>query len=344
MAAPPSSPAPSDHISRPGADSNPHRFLAARVAGTYLVVGLLWVGLSDLLLAKSGELTSSGLLLAAGKGALFVLLSTGLIFWLCRREAHTAARAMGLLRAVVEGTTDVVFVKDRDGRYLLANPAAIEFLGRPVQDVLGRDDRELFDASGAERLMATDRAIMAGSGSATIEDTLTSAGVCRTYQSTKVPLRDTNGDVIGLIGIARDITEAKRAAQALRESEERFHELADAIPQIVWTAGPDEGVTYMNAWAASYSGRNTALLLEGAWGLDIHPDDRPAALASWTDTVTSGVLQDKELRIRRADGEYRWHICRQVPVKASDGRIVRWYGTCTDIEDLKQSERKEVRP
>ena len=129
-----------------------------------------------------------GLFVAVGKGLVFVLLSSGLVFELCRREYRNSARTMGLLRAIVEGTTDAVFVKDRDGRYQLVNDAATGFMGKPVADVLGRDDRELFGAIEAEQLMANDRAIMAGSEVVTQDETLTSGGVTRTYIATKAPI------------------------------------------------------------------------------------------------------------------------------------------------------------
>jgi PAS domain-containing protein len=102
-------------------ERNPHQNSAARIAVTYLIAGILWIALSDFLLAGFGGLTSTGLLVSLGKGLGFVMLSTGLVFGLCRREYRNMARTMDLLRAVVEGTTDAVFVKDREGRYQLAN-------------------------------------------------------------------------------------------------------------------------------------------------------------------------------------------------------------------------------
>ena len=132
---------------------------------------------------------------------------------LVRRRAERDLQASNeLLRSVTEGITDAVFVKDRAGRYLLCNPATARFLGRSADEVLGRDDTALFTPDGAEQVMARDRRVMGTGTPETEEETLTAAGVTRTYLATKVPYRDKDGNVIGLIGISRDVTEVLRVA------------------------------------------------------------------------------------------------------------------------------------
>jgi two-component system cell cycle sensor histidine kinase/response regulator CckA len=136
-----------------------------------------------------------------------------------RAETRISDRARqestDLLRAIAEWTPDAVFVKDRNGRYLLFNPAASQFVGRNVEDVLGRDDTELFDADGARRVMKRDRRVMATGQIETEEELLTARGVTRTFLATKAPYRDRDGNIIGVIGISRDITDQK-AAEAER--------------------------------------------------------------------------------------------------------------------------------
>ncbi len=190
---------------RPNPQPDPHRWSAARIAGTYLIVGLLWIALSDLSLAESGGLTAIGFRVSASKGSLFVLLSAMLVYWLCRREYRSTLRTMALLRAVVEGTSDAIFVKDRDGKYQLLNTAGAQFLGKPVDEILGHDDRKLFSIAESEHLMASDRDIMARGEVVTLEEKLTSGGVTRTFHATKAPYYDAAGVVAGLIGIGRDI-------------------------------------------------------------------------------------------------------------------------------------------
>ena len=141
------------------------------------------------------------------------------------REGHS------ILRAVTEGTTDAIFVKDLDGRYLMINPAGARLLGQSVEEILGKDDRELLSSESASEIMARDRAIMVEGNTATIEEVATSAGVSRTYLSTKGPYRDEEGAIIGLIGISRDITERMRADEERRDLLEREKELRAAADE-----------------------------------------------------------------------------------------------------------------
>ena len=309
-----------------------------RIAGLYASFGLVWIWLSDWLLIWFGYTESYPLLASAIKGTVFVAITAMLLYWLVKREIAVAQRSETLLRAVVEGTTDAVFVKDCDGRYLLANEAAARFMGRPVDEVLGRDDSELFGIADAERLIANDRATMASGKVVDHEETITSAGAKRTYHATKAPFRDASGAVTGLIGISRDISERKSIEDALRISEEQYRELANAIPQIVWTASPDGAVTHLNSKAVEYAGVAAADLIGWSWQCVIHPEDISDALSEWSLAIRDGVPRAFEMRIRRADGEYRWHICRQLPLRNTVGQIESWVGTCTDIDDLSRIE------
>lgn len=443
---------------------------AARITGVYVAFALLWIWLSDRALVWLGYVDDQGFLAAVSKGTAFVAVTAVLLFWLVRREVAAVLGSERLLRAVIEGTTDAVYVKGFDGRYLLVNAAAARFIGRPVAEVLGRDDRELFDAMSAERLAVSNRAVMVGGEVVTTEETLTTAGGSRIFHATKAPLRDASGRVIGLVGISRDVTDIRRAAErALRDaafheavirtagdgicachavpefpfvrmtlwnarmtdltgytfeeinrlgwyqsmypdpvvrerakarmeamrdkdnlqgeeweitrkdgerrvvaistscvdhvpgettvvaffrdvtdrrraddalwaSEQRFRELGDAIPQIVWAAGPDGGLTFLNAKVAEYSGVSADALKGWSWGAIIHPDDLPHTVTIWKEILTSGVPQDVEFRIRRADGAYRWHVTRESPARDATGAVTGWYGTCTDIEDRKRAE------
>jgi PAS domain S-box-containing protein len=107
-----------------------------------------------------------------------------------RRVEEEMQRTAGLLRAVADGTTDAVFVKDKSGKYLLFNEAAARFVGKPVAEVLGKDDTELFDPDSARRVMEGDRQVMGSGRAETFEEEATAAGVTRTFQSTKAPYRD----------------------------------------------------------------------------------------------------------------------------------------------------------
>jgi PAS domain S-box-containing protein len=128
-----------------------------------------------------------------------------------------------MLQAITEGTTDAIFVKDRQGRYLMLNSAGARLTGKSVGELLGKDDTALFSPDTAKSIMEGDQRVMASGEIQTYEDVGTAAGVTRTFLSTKGPYRDQQGNVIGLIGISRDITERKRA-------EEKFRNLLESAP------------------------------------------------------------------------------------------------------------------
>jgi PAS domain S-box-containing protein len=157
-----------------------------------------------------------------------------------RRQAEDELqRHLQILRAVMEGTTDAVFVKDLDGRYLMINEAGARLVGKTVAEILGKDDRELFSPETARQVMEGDRKTMASGRTLTYEEVGTAAGVTRTYLSTKGPYRDGEGKVVGLIGISRDISERKRAEEAMQRSEARVRAVLEAVPDPMFRIARD---------------------------------------------------------------------------------------------------------
>ncbi|MEQ8660266.1 MAG: PAS domain-containing protein, partial [Gammaproteobacteria bacterium] len=171
---------------------------------------------------------------AIGTVALLVfLLALGVVSVLLQRRAlgdsarararqQRELRGLRLLNALAEASPDVIFAKDREGRYLLFNPAAGRLTGKVPEAMLGRDDRELFPPQEAATLRANDVDIMRENRVETREETLTTALGRITFSATKGPLRDDHGNVIGLFGISRDITERRCAEQALAASRDRL--------------------------------------------------------------------------------------------------------------------------
>nr|WP_307727345.1 EAL domain-containing protein [Telluria mixta] len=125
------------------------------------------------------------------------------------------------------------------------------------------------------------------------------------------------------------------AAQALLQSEQRFHQLADAMPQIVWTADPDGAIDYANSWVHTYTGLVDKINAEN-WVTILHPDDVAPTLRIWKASLASGAIFETEYRVfRSADGSYRWHQARAIPIRDEHGTIVKWYGTTTDNHDTR---------
>jgi PAS domain S-box-containing protein len=276
-----------------------------RIAGIYLLFSLIWIWGSDLALIRAGVQGEPGFWAGALKGSAFVFLSAGILYLLIGREVRALTRALDLLRAVADGTTDAVFVKDRDGKYLLFNEAAARFVGKPVAEVLGKDDTELFDAPSAALVMARDREVMESGRVGTHEEALTAAGVTRVYMATKAPYRDASGRVMGLVGISRDVTDRKLAESALRTSEERYRALVELAPDAIVTVR-DGRIVFANAAAARITAAPSAAALVGVPVNDhIHPDDLSASAGRQEKILQRGeFVPPHEMRVRRLDGAY----------------------------------------
>ena len=119
--------------------------------------------------------------------------------------------------------------------------------------------------------------------------------------------------------------------------------VAETIPHIVWVAHPDGGLVYLNRHGLDYAGVDLAGLAGSGWHELVHPDDLTRVRDAWGRAVGTGRPHTVEYRLRRHDGEYRWHLVQGLPLKDGGGRVVRWLGTCTDIEDRKRAEEALAR-
>jgi PAS domain S-box-containing protein len=141
-----------------------------------------------------------------------------------RRAEETLQESYQLLQAVFEGTSEAIFVKDLQGRYLMINPAGAQALGKSHVEIIGKADTELFAPETARQVIEHDRQVMRSGETQTFEGTITLDNVTRTYLSTQTPYRDHQGNIIGIIGIARDITERKQAEEEMRRQREALYQ------------------------------------------------------------------------------------------------------------------------
>jgi diguanylate cyclase (GGDEF)-like protein/PAS domain S-box-containing protein len=141
---------------------------------------------------------------------------------------------------------------------------------------------------------------------------------------------------IGTAFLDRVLAAEKATLEAARESEVQFRTLAEAIPQVVWTAGADGLTDYMNKRWYEMSGKTEAESLGSGWVEVIHPDDRIVCLEDWQKALRAGATFEVEYRLRDAAKGYRWYLDRAVPMRDSNGAVVKWFGTCTDIEDQRR--------
>jgi PAS domain S-box-containing protein len=160
-----------------------------------------------------------------------------------------------------------------------------------------------------------------------------------------LPVRDERGTPIAVLATLVETTAGKLAEQRteelLRESEEQFRTLAEAIPNHAWAGTPDGMLDWFNRRVYEYTGAAPGDLDGEKWATVVHPDDVTRAGAAWAKSLGDGSPYEVEFRLRRADGAYRWYLARAMPVHDNEGRIVRWIGTNTDIMRQRQIEDEQ---
>src|SRR6266851_629012 len=164
-------------------------------------------------------------------------------------------------------------------------------------------------------------------------------GDYRWFLGRAMPVRDEAGQIVKWLGTCTDIEEEKRAEQQLKTSEENWHLLAETVPQLVWTTGPDNRLDYCNQRYCEYTHATFEQLQGYGWRQFLHPEEAEGVLALRHHTLETGEPYESECRLRNGQtGEYRWFLARGTPVRDETGQIVKWFGTNTDIEEQKRIE------
>jgi len=211
------------------------------IVAIYALFSFMWIYLSDNLLGLLVHDTGLITRISVFKGFAFVVVTAILLHQLISRymrQSRLAEKALdenrNLMQAIIEGVSDPIYVKDANGRYLLFNSAAARFTGKDARDVIGRDDFFLFSPEEARTVMEADRLVVGSGVTRIYEELLTSAdGKATLFLSTKGPLLASSGKVGGLFGIARDITESKRAEEELLRAKEAAEEANRAKSQFL---------------------------------------------------------------------------------------------------------------
>ena len=281
----------------------------------YTGIASLWILLSDELLLALTDDPKRFALASTFKGWAFVAVTAGALYLLMRRLTGRAldalerenvsltarARAESLLDAIVRSSSDPVFAKDSEGRYLVSNPEVVRLLGIPETSMLGRTDAELLAPEVARRTMDNDRIVMSGGQVVRFEEHLPTADGERIFLSTKGPLRDASGHVIGMYGVARDITERLTAERALRDSEERFRTLFEHFPVAYQSLDAQGRFIHVNPMLCALLGYREGELLGRAFGDFWMPAERAEFAATFERFKRDERIQ-AELRLQHRDG------------------------------------------
>jgi PAS domain S-box-containing protein len=251
-----------------------------------------------------------------------------------------------LYRTLVDqAAPDAVYIHDHQGRFLEVNQRACEHDGYSKAELLCMNVVDLEVDFDLSRVQEAWLQIQPG-----VVTTL--RGHHRRKDGSIYPvevrfgLLENNEQRIYIVFV-RDISEQIQAEEALRNSEREFRMLADVIPQIVWITRPDGWNVFVNQQWTDYTGLSFADTNGPGWSKPFHPDDKQSVLDAWYRSSNYQLSYSIECRMRRRDGVYRWWLIRGNPIYDENGVVLKWFGTCTDIHDmklteeaLKQSERR----
>jgi PAS domain S-box-containing protein len=240
-------------------------------------------------------------------------------------------------RTFVDHAADAFFLFDDQNIVLDVNRQACESLGRTRDELLGMTPIDFDPDVTPAQLEAMNHKLNDG-------QLMTFESRHRRKDGTVFPV-EVRGQAFWeggrrfTVSLARDNTERNRAEEALRVSEAQYRSLADLSPGVVWTAEPDGAVDYANPFWFRYTGLTPEQTWGWGWGAALHPDDLRRVGDLWTRALRTGEPIGVEYRVRRAsDGAYRWFLAWGTPVRDRDGRVVKWFGTGTDIDDQKRAE------
>ena len=163
-------------------------------------------------------------------------------------------------------------------------------------------------------------------------------GVYRLFNVRGEPLRDADGRVQSWYGVLLDVDDQKKAEDASRESELKLRKIIETIPSMLWSTGPSGEPTHINQRVLDYSGLHLENFLDHGWKEFLHPDDVPETARAFSHSIQTGEPYEAVHRLRRADGQYRWHHARGEPLRDALQRVVQWYGLSVDIQEGKRAE------
>lgn len=259
-----------------------------------------------------------------------------------RRRTEEAIRAIELQsRMIVDNIPAGIATFEPTGEIVGANRQLLEYFGVPIEVVkrwatndLGHPD----DLAGV--MKAFWGMIASGEGGSFITRLRRADGVYRWFEVRNLPLRSGDGDIVRWYGVLTDIDDRKHAEDAVAASERDLRLTLETIPAGIIVVSPDKGIIGANNQLLGYLGCSLEALKQWTTTDMVHPDDFDGTLNYFRSFMALGRQSQFETRIRRFDGVHRWFQVRNNPLRDSDGRIIRWYGLLTDIDDQKRAEEE----
>jgi two-component system, cell cycle sensor histidine kinase and response regulator CckA len=280
---------------------------------------------------------------AAAGGRLFVVQNQLMV------SSRELEKNLSLLQGITEGTTDAVFVKDLDGRYRMINSAGARFLGHNVEEVIGKTDMELFMPENGRAIMERDRQVIQSGETQTYEEAGTAGGVARIYLSNKGPFRDPNGQVIGLLGVCRDITDRKRVEEEIRVSQQKLRTHFEHTPLAVVEWDLEFRVTAWNPSAERIFGYTREEAMGQHASFIVPPQFRRHVDQLWTELLNqTGGTRSTNDNVTKGGRHIscEWY---NTPLVDDSGRVLGVASLAQDVtervgleERLRQSQKMEA--
>jgi PAS domain S-box-containing protein len=243
------------------------------------------------------------------------------------------------LAAIVDSSDDAIISKTLDGTITAWNGGAERIFGYSAAEAVGKPILMLLPPERIDEELDILARMGRGERVQHFETVrVRKDGTNIDVSVTISPIRDGNGAVVGASKVARDITERKLKEEALRESETNFGMLVNLVPQFVWICTNDGLNIYFNERWLKYTGLTLEESYGTGWNTPFHPEERQQAWDAWAQATAAGDLYTVESRIRAADGTYRWFLVQGQPLRTATGSIVKWFGTCTDIHEMKRAQ------
>ncbi len=262
-----------------------------------------------------------------------------------KRAEQNLTQAENRLRIIIDTIPTMVFSALPDGSIDFVSQSWLDYTGFSMEDWLGWGWKTVVHPEDLNVTAEKWQAALASGEKYECEvRTRTASGLYRWCLSRAVPLRDDMGTIVRWYGTNTDIEDLKRAENELRRSEMELQRITDAIPQLIIVLGSDGNILYVNQFVTKYTGLSMeGLVSDDAHRQIFHPDDIAGFWDTRLDALARGTPFELELRVCRKDGQHRWFLMRYNPLYDDNGRVIRWYGAATDIEERKQAEQKTQR-